>query len=138
MLAAAAPAAGLGPHVAAACAAGYRARRNARPDLDTALDEAVVNLLRSERLFTSEQPRERLDDRHLRAERGPGLAELNAHHAAAEHDQAWRDVLRGRGLTVRPGLRDREPGDGRYRPHAPPCGADGPARGGRSSARPPP
>ena len=47
-----------------------------------------------ELLLAAEQPRRRLDDRHLRAEREPRLAELDADHAAAEHDQPLRHLLR--------------------------------------------
>ena len=63
-----------------------------------------MHLLAGERLLAAEQARERLDDRHLGAERVPGLPELDADDATAEHDQPLGNPLGGRGLAVRPRL----------------------------------
>ena len=87
---------------------------------------AVGHLLARERLLVrSTDPR--LDQGHLGPEASPRLCQLDADRAAAEHDQARRDPLRGGRLAVVPGLglaqpvdrRDRRVGAGRDAP--PPC-----------------
>jgi hypothetical protein len=101
--------------------AEYLSRRHTDADVDAAFEQCVMHLLRRERLLTREQPRQRLDDRHLRTERRPRLTELHADDAAAEHDQALGHFVRRRALTVRPRRRLGEPGDRRERPaHFPP------------------
>ncbi len=56
-----------------------------------------------------------LDQGHARAQRAVGLAELDADHSAAHHDEARRNDLRGRRVPVRPGTRVGETIDRRKR-----------------------
>src|SRR5436853_454636 len=84
-----------------------------RPWYDPARDERVVDQPRRERLLAAEQARQRLDDRHARAETRPRLPQLGADDAAAEHEQPLRDGTGGRRLPIRPRRGLREPRDRR-------------------------
>ena len=62
------------------------------------------------------QPRTRLDDRHRDAEARVDLRQLAARRAAAEDDQAPRQLPGQRRVPVRPGLRGVDPLEGRHLP----------------------
>ena len=53
------------------------------------------------RVLERDQGRQRLDDGHLGAERGPDRGELDADDAAAEHDRLLRDPLQAQRLRRR-------------------------------------
>ncbi len=57
---------------------------------DAALAERALERLGARLVLGGDQPGQRLDDRHLGAERPPGAGELDADDAAAEHDRATR------------------------------------------------
>ena len=73
------------------------------------------DFLAGEGLLAREQVLAALDQGHLRPERRPGLGELAADRAAAEHDHALRDLLRGGRVAVVPGLDRVEAVDRRHR-----------------------
>ena len=54
---------------------------------DAALAERPLERLRDVLVLGRDQPGQRLDDGHLGAERAPDAGELDADHAAAEHDR---------------------------------------------------
>ena len=64
--------------------------------------QRILDLLGGELLLARDQPRQRLDDRHLRAQRGVGTGHLHADDATAQHEQRSGDRFRGRHLAVRP------------------------------------
>ena len=78
------------------------------PDADVdamPLAQCPRDLLAGERLLARQQPLFALDQRDGGAERRPGLRQLAADRAAAEHEHALRHPLRGRPLAVVPGIR---------------------------------
>ena len=87
--------------------------RRADTDRDPTLDQCREYEIRGELLLAPKQARKRLDDRDLRTKRRPGLAELDADDATAEHDQPLGHELRRRRRAVRPGVRVCEPRDRR-------------------------
>src|SRR5258708_2289804 len=72
------------------------------PYVNAALAQCHAQLLRRERLLAREQALLGLDHDDARAERSERVGHLDAHHAAAEHDQQLGGLLSGRDLAVRP------------------------------------
>src|SRR5262249_8107816 len=85
--------------------------RHADPDVDPAGDQRSVNLFSREWLLASNDPRQCFDDGDARTERRPGLAELDSADAAPEDGRRLGNVLGGRSLFVRPGVRLGESGN---------------------------
>lgn len=83
------------------------------PRIDALAAQSSLDLL-GERFLTAEQPLTPLDQGDPRAQGLPGLRELAAHDATAEHDQPMRHLLaRGR-LAVGPRPSLAAPVDGRH------------------------
>ena len=72
-------------HTRAVAADG--SRLNPDTDVDTALDQCLVQLLTCERLFASQQALRSLEQRDRRAERAVRLRHLDPNRPATEHDQ---------------------------------------------------
>ena len=95
-------------------------RTAAEPDRDPILTEHLGDHGGVSRVVRGRQPIARLHDRHRHAEPGKALGELAAGGAAAEHEEALRQLACERRLAVRPerhGVEARDGRDARHRAH---------------------
>ena len=76
--------------------------RRAETQVDAVLSQRLLDEGRRLGVDARQQPLDRLDERHLRADAGEELCELAADRAAAEHDQRTRHLERLGRLDVRP------------------------------------
>ena len=86
-------------------------RLRQKPHIDAALLEPDAHLVGCERLLAFDQAVAAVHERHLRAVRAPGLAQLHSDDATAEDGESRRHLLRRRRLDVRPRARLVQPFD---------------------------
>ena len=79
-------------------------------DLDPLVPEEALDRLGHVRVFAVDQRAVPFDDGHAAAETAEGLRQLEAHVAAAQDDQVFREVVQVQGLDVSQRARLREAG----------------------------
>ena len=82
-----------------------------RAHVDAAALERGPHVLGGEGLLARDEPLGHLEQGDLGPQRAPGLGQLDADHATAEHDQVLGHGLRVGALAVRPGPRLGQPAD---------------------------